>query len=85
MGGPRQCHGPEQLQRRADEEDWVQRELYRDDQGLTRRQRYPELLHSGRGYAPAWEEAGWDLAAALACLAAHRVSRKVSKQGQVSL
>jgi hypothetical protein len=82
---PWQCHDHQQQQRRIDEEDMVQRELYRDEQGLTRRQRYPDVLHSGRGYAWAWEKACWDLEVALTCLAEHPVMRKVSKQGQVSL
>jgi hypothetical protein len=82
---PLLCHSHQQLQRRIDEEDRAQRELYRDDQGLTRRERYPGLLHSGRGYVLSWEKACWDPAAALACLAEHRARRKVNKQGQVSL
>jgi transposase InsO family protein len=83
--GPQQCASAEQLQKRIDEEDQVQRERYRGDDGLTRWERDPDLLHSGRGYVQLWEKYGWDLPAALACLAAHRVSRKVSKCGQVSL
>jgi transposase InsO family protein len=73
------------LQQRIDEEDRIQREVFRDDQGLTRRQRYPDLVHSGRGYAGSCEAAMWDWSAALLCLAGRRVRRKVSPQGQVSL
>jgi transposase InsO family protein len=82
---PLLCHSYQQLQRRIDEEDQVQRELYRDEGGLTRRQRYPGLLNSGRGYALPWEKVCWDLAGALARLAECRLTRKANKQGQVSL
>lgn len=82
---PQCCASPQHLQQRLDEEDRVQREVYRDDQGQTRRERFPGLLNSGRGYAPLWEKYHWDMQAALACLAAHPVKRKVNKQGQVSV
>jgi hypothetical protein len=82
---PQLCQSAEQLQRRVDEEDYVQREVFRDDSGLTRRERFPCLLHSGRGYASSWDAVCWDLEAALGCLAAHRVLRKTTQQGQVKL
>jgi transposase InsO family protein len=82
---PQQCHSAAQLQLRVDEEDRVQRELYRDEHGLTRRERYPDLLSSGRGYAPGWEKACWELELALNCLGGCPVRRKVNKQGQISL
>jgi hypothetical protein len=82
---PQQQRGAAALQRRIDEEDRVQREVFRDDEGLTRRQRYPDLLHSGRPYGRGCESALWDWPASAAGLAQRRVLRKVSKQGQVSL
>ena len=82
---PQACRSAEELQRRLDEEDRVQRDVYRDDGGMTRLERHPGLLHSGRGYAAGWERHGWDAARALARLGEHRAARKVNAQGQVSL
>jgi transposase InsO family protein len=83
---PQQCDSPEQLQRRLDEEDRVQREVYRFDGQQSRRQAFPGLLHSGRAYAAGrWESVCWDYAAALRCLAACVVERKVDSHGKVSL
>jgi transposase InsO family protein len=82
---PGRCADFEQLCRRVAEEDTVQREHYPAIGGLSRRQAYPALLHSGRGYCRAWEEAVWDLQEALAFLGQFRVRRKVSCVGQVSV
>jgi hypothetical protein len=83
---PGRCDGVEQLQRRLDEEDVVQRQEYRLDGGRTRLEAWPALAHSGRGFvAGAWEEYFWDLAGALACLAGYALTRKVNKDGDVSL
>jgi transposase len=83
---PGQCDTPEQLQRRLDEEDRIQRECLPFRDGRSRWQVYPELCHSGRGYAlGTWEEVCWDLGAALECLARHAVWRKVDRSGAVSL
>jgi transposase len=75
----------EALQRRLDEEDRVQREVFRDDGGQTRRERYPDLWYPGRAYWAGYERYNWDWEAALACLARREVRRKVNGQGQVSL
>ena len=82
---PRACTSPEGLQVRLDEEDRLQREEYPSVAGQSRRQAYPGLLHSGRGYAEGWEAFGWDWEAALDCLGGYEVSRKVSRDGKVSL
>jgi hypothetical protein len=83
---PASCDTPEQLQRRLDEEDRVQREAYPLPQGQSRLEAHPALRHSGRGYAPgAWEAVCWDLPAALARLASWRGERKVDRAGAVSL
>src|SRR5262249_869928 len=83
---PELCDSPEQLQRRLDEEDRVQRDLYPSCGGDSRLRAFPALCHSGRGYAAgAWEAVCWDLEAALACLAGREVSRKVDRDGDVSL
>lgn len=82
---PSQCGSAEQLQERVDEEDRVQREQYALEDGRTRRQRHPELLHSGRGYCLTWEQWCWDLSSVAQALARVQVRRKVSKGGKVSL
>jgi hypothetical protein len=83
---PGLCDTPEQLQRRLDEEDRIQRECFPFQLGPSRQQVYPALCHSGRGYALGlWEEVCWDLDAALQCLARYVVWRKVDRWGSVSL
>ena len=83
---PGQGDSPEQLQSRVDEEDKVQRELYPAVEGQSRLQRYPSLLHSGRGYvAGSWEQVCWSLEGALQCLGRYRGRRRVNKKGYVSL
>jgi len=83
--GPATCRDAQELQRRLEAEDRVQRQEYPALAGRTRLESYPGLLHSGRGYALGWERVGWDLEAALACLARRAVRRKVSREGKVSL
>jgi transposase InsO family protein len=82
---PAKCSNIEQLRQRLAEEDVGQRERYPAIEGQSRRQAYPGLLHSGRGYAPGMEKYYWDEQAALEFLGRFRVRRKVSKRGQVSL
>jgi hypothetical protein len=82
---PEDCADIEELRRRLEEEDRVQREEYPAIDGHSRRQAYPWLLHSGRGYCPGWEGQVWDLGEALRWLGRYRVRRKVSRRGQVSL
>jgi hypothetical protein len=82
---PQECADIEELRLRLEEEDRIQREVYPAVNGLSRRQAYPWLLHSGRGYCRGWEEAVWDLHEALRWLGRYRVLRKVSERGQVSL
>jgi hypothetical protein len=82
---PSQCVSVEQLQQRINEEDWLQREAYAEDEGASRRQKYPALLHSGRGYACSGERAFWDLERVVQLLAGVEVVRKVSPKGKVSL
>ena len=82
---PEGCKDAQQLRDRLRREDHVQREEYPAIDGMSRRQAFPMLLHSGRGYSRGWERyVGWDLGGALAFLAGYRVRRKVSKRGQVS-
>jgi hypothetical protein len=82
---PSGCAELPEVRRKLQREDWVQRALYPVVAGLSRRQAYPALLHSGRGYSRGWEEAVWDPGQALRFLGRYRVRRKVSCRGQVSV
>jgi hypothetical protein len=82
---PGQCVSLAQLQQRVNEEDRLQRQEYPYRGSCSRRDTFPELLHSGRGYAAGWEALCWDLERAAAHLAGYRVPRKVSSEGKVSV
>jgi hypothetical protein len=82
---PEDCDDIDELRLRLQEEDRIQREVYPAVNGQSRLVAYPWLLHSSRGYCPGWEEQVWDLGEALRWLGQHRVRRKVSQRGQVSL
>jgi hypothetical protein len=81
---PKTCAHIEELRRRVEQEDYVQRECYPAIDGMSRRQAFPGLLHSGRGYCLSWEKLVWDLGEAMRLLGNYQVRRKVSKRGQVS-
>jgi hypothetical protein len=81
---PAGCRDVEGLRRRLLREDHVQREEYPAIDGQSRRQAFPALWHSGRGYSEGWERYCWELREALLLLGRHQVRRKVSKRGQVS-
>jgi hypothetical protein len=82
---PGDCADIGELRRRLEREDWLQREHNPSIARRCRRQAYPGLCHTGRGYCRGWEEQVWDLTEALRFLAEYRVRRKVSRRGQVSL
>src|SRR5207248_2039750 len=83
---PEKCDSPEQLQRRLDEEDRVQREVYHFDGKQSRLAAYPDLRYSGRPYLEGrWEDICWRRADVLKCLAEFEVERKVDRDGYVSL
>jgi hypothetical protein len=82
---PANCADLHEVARKVEREDWVQREEYPAVDGLSRRQAYPGLLHSGRGYSEGWEQMVWDANLALRFLEGYRVRRKVSCRGQVSV
>jgi hypothetical protein len=81
---PEGCRNVEELRKRLQREDHVQREEYPAIDGQSRRQAFPFLLHSGRGYCLGWERMVWELRDALGFLGRYQVRRKVSKRGQVS-
>lgn len=70
-GEPHRCGAAAELQRRLDELDRWQRDLYPIAQGRSRREVYPGLEHSGRSYDPAQELAMWELGRAWAWVGAH--------------
>jgi hypothetical protein len=80
-GEPQTCASAAELQRRLDELDRWQRDLYPTADGRSRTEAYPGLKHSGRRY----EETAWDLGRAWAWVGAHLVPRRVDSQGKVSL
>jgi hypothetical protein len=84
-GEPQRCASAAELQRRMDELDRWQRELYPAVDGRPRWLAYPGLRHSGRGYDPAREAAAWDLRKAWELVASYLVPRLVTSQGKVSL
>jgi hypothetical protein len=82
---PDRCGSPEALQARLDEEDLVQREHYPHAGLASRMAAYPGLIHSGRPYDAAWEEANWSWGAVLAHLAGRPVARRVDRCGKIGL
>lgn len=80
-----QCDTPEQLQRRLQEMDALQRESYPVQGQASRAAAFPQLAHSGRPFSAAWERRHWDHARVLHHLAGYAVVRKVDKNGDVSL
>jgi len=79
------CGSWGELQRRMDELDRWQRELYPAVSGMPRMQAYPGLKHSERSYDLSREARVWDLRRAWELMAAHLVPRDVSSQGKVSV
>jgi hypothetical protein len=84
-GEPQTCRSVAELQRRLDELDRWQRDLYPYAEGRPRREVYPGLKHSGRRYAVTRESACWDLRRAWAWVGEHLVARQVDSRGKVSL
>jgi len=84
-GEPQSCDTPEELRRRLEVMDAIQRGEYPSVRGRTRLEAYPGLAHSGRGYTAEWEAAHWSLGAVAAHLAGYAVRRRVDANGSVSL
>lgn len=82
---PDRCGSPDELQRRLDEEDRVQREYYPYAGFRSRMAAYPGLIHSGRPYDAAWEEANWSWEGVLTHLAGRQVMRRVDSSGKLGL
>jgi len=82
---PHTCHSPEELRRRLEEMDEIQRAEYPGRDGRGRMEAFPGLARSGRRYGAARERRHWDLAAARERLAGYAVPRRVRGQGQISV
>lgn len=82
---PGACQDAQELQRRVDDMDRIQREVYPSIQGKSRWEAFPELQHSGRQYSKAWEKREWNLKLVLDHLADYSVLRRVDRKGQVSI
>jgi hypothetical protein len=82
---PGACESAEELQKRLNDMDGIQREDYPVREGRSRRELYPQLEHSGRKYALAWEKKHWSLEKVHSHLASYVIRRRVDKTGQISL
>jgi hypothetical protein len=82
---PETCSDWQQLQRRANRLDRLQREEYPLAGGKARLQVYPDLAHSGRAYNRSWEKGHWDLGLVTRELAGYQVLRRVDSKGMLSL
>lgn len=63
----------------------MQREKYRGEDGRTRLERFPELTANARKYCAAEEEKRWSLSEVDKRLATGQWTRKVGKNGQITL
>ena len=82
---PAQCGGPEELQKRLDESDLLQRENYPYLEGKSRQEVFPQLRHSGRTYRGQQEAKQWRLEPVLAHLAGYALNRRVDSCGNISV
>jgi hypothetical protein len=82
---PWTCGSSVELQRRLEEMDRVQREVYPARCGRSRLSAYPGLKHSGRVYDPARERSTWDLQKVWDLMGTHRVPRQVDRGGKLSV
>jgi hypothetical protein len=82
---PQACASVEELQRRLQEADRIQREAYPDKDGRTRWEAFPTLRHSGRRYSRTWENKHWSMERVVQHLTGYVMARKVSQTGHVSL
>jgi hypothetical protein len=84
-GEPWSCDSVEELQRRFQEMDQIQRQEYPSIAGKSRWEAFPQLAHSGRPYTAEWEEAHWSLELVAEGLAGYAVRRRVDASGRISL
>lgn len=82
---PRRCRTPQQLQKRLNEMDRIQREEYPHVGDRSRMEAYPDLKRPRRKYTKRSERALWTLERVLDVLTYTAVERTVDKSGCVSL
>ena len=82
---PSTCKDPDELQRRMDDMDRIQREVYPSIRGQSRWQAFPGLQQMDRPYSRTWEKRHWDLELVLAHMADYSAVRRVCSKGQVSV
>jgi hypothetical protein len=82
---PWTCESAGELQRRLEEMDRVQREVYPTRSGRSRLAAEPGLEHSGRVYDPAEDDSVWDLQEVWELVGSHRVPRQVDRGGKLSV
>ena len=82
---PGTCQNPAELQRRMDDMDRIQREVYPSIEGQSRLQAFPGLQQIERSYSKTWEKRHWDLELVLAHMAEYSAVRRVDSKGQVSV
>jgi hypothetical protein len=84
-GEPNTCADAQELQRRLDDMDRIQREVYPSIDGRSRWEAFPELRQPTRTYSKTWEKQNWDIQLVLDHLADYSLPRRVDRKGQVSL
>jgi hypothetical protein len=82
---PHTCRDADELQRRLDDLDAVQRREYPSVAGKTRIEAFPGLAHSGRPYDPAAEGSLWDRGAVARHLSGYTAVRRADPSGNVSV
>lgn len=82
---PGRCQSVDELQKRIDEMDAIQRSEYPLPDGRSRMELYPELRHSGRSYARRRECVHWNWDLVADHLAQYVTSRQVDSRGQVTI
>src|SRR5258706_15885797 len=82
---PWTCRDADELQRRLEQQDGIQRERSPSIEGKSRMAAFPGLAHSGRAYQETDEEQQWRLEPVLSHLADYEVVRRVDGGGSVSL
>lgn len=84
-GEPETCQDADELQRRLDNMDRIQREVYPSIKGQSRWLAFPGLQENERPYSKAWEKRSWNLQPVLDHMANEHALRRVDRKGQVSI
>jgi hypothetical protein len=84
-GEPETCQDADELQRRLDDMDRIQREVYPSIKGQSRWLAFPGLQQNERTYSKTWEKRSWSLQPVLDHMANEHGLRRVDRKGQVSI